>query len=103
MAGADRHIVILADEIDYSVVEIQCRDHLRILFDKVADQWRTTPLAQGNGPRHIQPPSRPPLTVAPPHSLTPFLSDYLPLWHSFFIPFSFSFFPFLFTFLPFSS
>src|SRR3546814_5646846 len=71
MAGADRHIVILADEIDYSVVEIQCRDHLRILFDKVADEWRNNALAEGNGARHIQRAARRPLTVAQRESLNP--------------------------------
>src|SRR3546814_3344284 len=71
MAGADRHIVILADEIDYSVVEIQCRDHLRILFDKVADEWRNNALAEGNGARHIQRAARRPLNVAQRESLNP--------------------------------
>src|SRR3546814_4973808 len=71
MAGADRHIVILADEIDYSVVEIQCRDHLRILFDKVADEWRNNALAEGNGARHIQRAARRPLTVAQRETLNP--------------------------------
>src|SRR3546814_3132730 len=69
MAGADRHIVILADENDYSVVEIQCRDQLRILFDKVADEWRNNALAEGNGARHIHRAARRPLTVAQRESL----------------------------------
>src|SRR3546814_9543994 len=67
--------VCSSDLIDYSVVEIQCRDHLRILFDKVADEWRNNALAEGNGARHIQRAARRPLTVAQRESLNPVRSE----------------------------
>src|SRR3546814_8560570 len=46
-------------------------DLLRILFDKVADEWRNNALAEGNGARHIQRAARRPLTVAQRESLNP--------------------------------
>src|SRR3546814_14955208 len=71
MAGTNRHVVILADEIDYSVVEIQDCRHLRILLDKVADERSNDALAEGDGACHFQCAARRPVTIAQPESLHP--------------------------------
>src|SRR3546814_7859291 len=71
MAGTICQGVILADDIDYSFVEIQDCRHLRILLDKVADERSNDALAEGDGACHFQCAARRPVTIAQPESLNP--------------------------------